>query len=477
MTHVQSRFHNMVHAGGASAICLATAGDVADGRSAPAMTARRAGRTGLVRRQILQAALAASAFAGATRAARAQAKPAKLVYVGDNGPWHACLVNEVAPAFEQMTGIKIDFTLLPIDALVARLKSELSSGEGSIDVVQWDASMAGWVARHMQDHAKLLRDAATKHPDFDWDDFLPAVQNMATYDGKLAGIPYRVTTGVLFYQKPLLMQAGLTPPTNFAELLAAAQATTRQGAPNRFGLGFMARQGPAMLGSFTPFLRSAGGHYYDPKTGEIFVDRKEAVLALEYYGELMTKYHVVNPASLTWEFDGIIAGGQADQFAMTVTLAPYGEAMNNPKVSKTGDHWAWSKMPGKDDMSQSATYLAGWMLGVPEKAKNTEWAFEFIQMATSKRWMLRSIDLGNAPPRVSVLEDPAVLDKHPWAPVEGAALKTAVLDHRDPLWAAAQLPLRTAISQVLLGQRTAQQALDEVASQWHRSFRLAGMKG
>ena len=191
----------------------------------------------------------------------------------------------------------------------------------------------------------------------------------------------------------------------------------------------------------------------------------------------MTKYHVTNPASLTWEFDGIIAGGQADQFAMSVTLAPYGEAMNDPKVSKTGGAWAWSKMPGKDNISQSGTYLAGWMLGVPEKTKNTEWAFEFVQMATSKQWMRRSIDLGNAPPRVSVLQDPGVLAKHPWAPVAGEALKTATLDHRDPLWAAAQLPPRVAISQVLLGQKTAQQALDEVANQWHRSFKLAGLKG
>jgi multiple sugar transport system substrate-binding protein len=433
---------------------------------------------GLFRRQLLQASLAAGAVATAGRAARAQSKPDKLVYVGDNGPWHKCLVEEVAPAFEKATGIKIDFTLLPIDALVARLKAELSSGEGSIDIVQWDASMAGWVSRHMQDHAALLHNAASKHADFDWADFLPAVQNMATYEGKLSGIPYRVTTGILFYQKKLLDDAGIAKaPTNFAELLAAAEATTKQGAPNRFGFGCMGRQGPAMLGSFTPFLRSSGGRYYDPSTGEIYVNQPAAVGALQFYGDMMTKYKVTNPASLTWEFDGIIAGGQADQFAMTVTLAPYGEAMNNPALSKTGGAWAFTTMPGKDDPKQTATYLAGWMLGVPEKARNTDWAFEFIQMATSKQWMMRSIELGNAPPRVSVLQEPAVLAKHPWAPVAGEAFKTAVLDHRDPLWAAAQLPLRTAISQVLLGQRSAQEALDEVANQWRRSFKLAGMKG
>jgi len=433
---------------------------------------------GLFRRQLLQGALATGATTAAARSARAQGKPDKLVYVGDNGPWHACLVKEVAPAFEKATGIRIDFTLLPIDALVARLKAELSSGEGSIDIVQWDASMASWVSPHMQDHRQLIAAAASKHPDFDFADFLPAVQNMATYDGKLSGIPYRVTTGILFQQKKLLEEVGFAnPPTTFADLLKATEACTKQGAPNRYGFGVMGRQGPAMLGSFTPFLRSAGGHYYDPKTGEILVTQPAAVDALQFYGDLMTKYHVMNPGSLTWEFDGIIAGGQADQFAMTVTLAPYGEAMNDPKVSKTGGAWAFSLMPGKDDIKQSATYLAGWMLGVPEKVKNTDWSFEFIQMATSKQWMQRSIDLGNAPPRVSVLENPEVLAKHPWAPVAGEALKTAVLDHRDPLWAAAQLPLRTAISQVLLGQRTAKQALEEVTNQWHRSFRLAGLKG
>src|SRR6185437_13851911 len=100
-----------------------------------------------------------------------------------------------------------------------------------------------------------------------------------------------------------------------------------------------------------------------------------------------------------------------------------------------------------------------------------------IQMASSKKWLLRSIDLGNCPPRTSVLDDPAVLAKHPWAPVAGESFKTAVLDHRDPVWATAQLQIRTAISQVLLGQKTAKQALDDVARQWERAFKNAGMKG
>ena len=205
---------------------------------------------------------AAAASAALPRFALAQNKPDKLVFVGDNGPWHWCLVEEVAPAFEKLHGIKVDFTLLPIDALSARLKAELNSGSSGIDIIQWTATYAGWLAQHMEDHDKLLAGSAAKHPDFDWDDFLPSIRDMASYQGKLLGIPYRVTASILHYQKPLLAEVGFAKaPESWDEFLKALVATTKAGAPNRYGLGIWGRQGPAMTGGFVPFLRGNGGRY------------------------------------------------------------------------------------------------------------------------------------------------------------------------------------------------------------------------
>ena len=209
------------------------------------------------RRHLLQAAAAAAAL---PRFALAQSKPDKLVFVGDNGPWHWCLVEEVAPAFEKLHGIKVDFTLLPIDALSARLKAELNSGSSGIDIIQWTAPYAGWLAQHMEDHEKLLASTAGRHPDFDWDDFLPSIRDMASYQGKLLGIPYRVTASILNYQKQLLADVGFDKaPENWDEFQKALIATTKAGAPNRYGLGIWGRQGPAMVGGFSPFLRGNGG--------------------------------------------------------------------------------------------------------------------------------------------------------------------------------------------------------------------------
>lgn len=74
--------------------------------------------------------------------ARAQGKPDRLVFVGDNGPWHWCLLKEVAPAFEKASGIKLDFTLLPIDATWPTPELQLRSGISAVLLGQRTAKQA-----------------------------------------------------------------------------------------------------------------------------------------------------------------------------------------------------------------------------------------------------------------------------------------------------------------------------------------------
>jgi multiple sugar transport system substrate-binding protein len=154
-------------------------------------------------------AAAGGILAAAPRWAWAQNKPEKLVYIGENqGGWKRTLVEEVGPAFEKATGIKVEFTLLAVDAWRARLKAELGAGSSGIDIAQWSVQMAGWMAPHLLDHEPLLETIAKRDPDFGWDDFLSGSKQAASYDERLIGIPYRITTGILHYQKPLFEQAG-----------------------------------------------------------------------------------------------------------------------------------------------------------------------------------------------------------------------------------------------------------------------------
>src|ERR1700747_3766571 len=219
----------------------------------------------LNRRRLLMAATAGGIMPAA-RPMLAQSKPDKLVYIGDNqGGWKRTLTEEVGPAFEKETGIKVEFTLLPPDAWQARMKAEFGAGSSGVDITQWIVGMGGWISPHMLDHQEVLARIEARDPAFDWSYFLAGSKLAASYDGKLSGIPYRITTGILVYQKALLTKAGFAAtPGTFAEFQKAALAVNTP--PDRYAVGLMGRQGPGRYSSFASWLFSARGKLGDFKT-------------------------------------------------------------------------------------------------------------------------------------------------------------------------------------------------------------------
>lgn len=426
----------------------------------------------LTRRGLLQASVAAGTLA-MPNIAPAQNKPEKLVYVGDNGPWHWAMVEEVAPAFQKETGIKIDFTLLPVDPWRARLRTELGAGSSGIDIAQFSVSMTGWMAQHMEDHEKLLPELTSHGKDFDWNDFLGGPKKAATYEGKLTGIPYRITTGILHYQKALLEAAGVQPPGTWPEFLKAAQAVNKP--TERYAFGIFGQQGAGMFVGWNTWHYSNGGRLVDFKTGEVFINDAKGIEALTFYAELNTKYKLVPPEAMTWSFDDIVAGGQADRYAMVQMFAPYGTLINDPKLSKTGGKWAWTTVPGPHSPTEGVTWIDGHTIGVPKYSKNKEWALQFIRMVCGTEWQKRAMVRGNAPPLRSVLQDPEMVEKIGWPPVAAKALETGIPTPGNPVWDSLEVQLRSGLSQALLGQKTPKQALDEVAADWQRTLRRAGI--
>ncbi|MBV9375230.1 MAG: extracellular solute-binding protein [Alphaproteobacteria bacterium] len=428
----------------------------------------------LNRRRLLMAATAGGVMAAA-RPLRAQNKPDKLVYIGDNqGGWKRALTEDVAPAFEKETGIKVEFTLLPPDAWLARMKAEFGAGSSGIDIAQWSVGMAGWISPHMVDHHEVLATIEKRDPAFDWNDFLAGSKLAASYDRKLSGIPYRTTTGILVYQKALLAKAGFAAaPGTFAEFHKAALAVNTP--PDRYAFGLMGKQGAGLYPSLASWLYSAGGRFLDFKTGEIFINDDKAVTALQFMADLVVKDKVTPPEVTTWEFDEIIAGGQRDRYVMAQTFAPYMTLINDPAISKTTGNWSADVVPGYTDKSQSRSWIDGHFLAVPKYAKNADWSIEFIRMACSKRWQLRSMERGNAPPRGSVLNDPSMAEKLGWPPTAARSIETGVPTPAHPAWSTLELTLRTGISEALQGQKSAKQALDAVAADWRRTLRRAGI--
>jgi ABC-type glycerol-3-phosphate transport system substrate-binding protein len=112
---------------------------------------------------------------------------------------------------------------------------------------------------------------------------------------------------------------------------------------------------------------------------------------------------------------------------------------------------------------------------VPKYTKNKEWAAEFIAMCSSKEWQKRAMIRGNAPPRNSILTDPEMVAKIGWPPTAAKAIETGFPTPANPVWDTCEIQLRSGLSQALLGQKNAKEALDGVAADWQRSLRRAGI--
>src|ERR1700749_2445672 len=126
----------------------------------------------------------------------------------------------------------------------------------------------------------------------------------------------------------------------------------------------MGMQAAGMYPSFAAWLYSHGGRTLGFKAGEVVVNDPKAAEALQFYGDLITKYKLVPPEAMTWQFEEIDAGGQRDRYAMVQMFAPYGTLINDPKLSKTGGKWAWTTVPGPTSPAQGRTWIDGHNLAV-----------------------------------------------------------------------------------------------------------------
>src|SRR5256712_2173274 len=120
-------------------------------------------------------------------------------------------------------------------------------------------------------------------------------------------------------------------------------------------------------------------------------------------------------------------------------------------------------MPGHPSKEQNRSLIDGQFMAISKYSRYPDWAMEFVRMACSKQAMIRSMEGGNAPPRGSSLRDPQMVAKLGWPSAAAEAIETGIPISQDPAWDGLEIALRTGVSETLLGQKTAKQALQGVA--------------
>ena len=152
-------------------------------------------------------------------------------------PWTEFIQPRIAE-FEQLTGIKVVFEVLPEDQNRQKMAIAFSSGRGNIDVFGSQRHQEGakfFAAKWYEPLRPYINNPALTSADFDFGDFAPQALNDVIISNEVVGIPLYIELQLIAYRKDLLQQAGLKVPDTLEELEAAAKKLTDK-TKNQYGI-------------------------------------------------------------------------------------------------------------------------------------------------------------------------------------------------------------------------------------------------
>ncbi len=361
--------------------------------------------------------------------------------------------------FEESTGIKVNFNILPEDQILDRIQVDLASNTTEVDLVMYDFILttqfakAGWVLP--------LDELATKY-DTNMDDFMAGFVDALSYDGTVYGLPVFGESTMLMWNKELFEKAGLSAaPTTKAEFDAACEALDAAGIP---AIAMRGNRNPGgNIFIWTGFMLANGGQWFD-EAGNITLNSPETAEATQYYSDLLNNYGIEGGANLTW--DQVQLAFQQGKVAMAIDATNFVARLENPELSDVVGKVGYEMLPA--DLCTNA--IGCWGMAIPANSPNAEAAYQFMNWALSSEQQLKNaMEAMRADvTRNSVLEDASYIEAYAydnghWIDVCKEAINTAKGDYRPrlPEWPKLGDAISVAVSNVTSNTMDAQAALDE----------------
>ncbi|WP_460907506.1 ABC transporter substrate-binding protein [Spirosoma areae] len=236
----------------------------------------------------------------------------------------------------------------------------------------------------------------TSDASFRLDDFYPALLKSFQRGDTLFGVPKDFNPYVLFYNKAMFREAGLTrPPQNWAELEAFARKMTKDtngdGKPDQYGLVL-----EPVIEMVMPFVYQNGGDFQKPD-GSLGILDKPFLEAMEYYVGLYKKGVASIPSELSAKWNGECFGNK--KCAMVISA---GWLIPELQANYKDIDWAVAELPaGK----KKATVVFTNAYVMPKESSHKKEGWQMIDYLTSTEGLTSMTKQGLAlPPRRSVAE-------------------------------------------------------------------------
>ncbi len=249
-------------------------------------------------------------------------------------------------------------------------------------------------------------DDEIKKSGLDMSDFYPVAMQAAQLGGNVYGLPYRMESHAMIFNKGMFRDAGLDPdhpPQTWTDFVAAAKKLTKVNAKGQqqFGYG-IAGGGEAMNTMYRalPDIWMQGGSFLSNDEKTAVVNSPQSVAGVTFYTDMLTKLGVTPPSTLQNDgvalrnlfTSGVIAMYQSGNY----DLAPIHQT--NPSIEIGA-----MKLPHPDGKDPVSVY-SGWSFVIPKDAKHKDAAWKLVE------WMERPANMAaytvSFPARKSAMQDP-----------------------------------------------------------------------
>lgn len=287
------------------------------------------------------------------------------------------VIEEIITDFNQSQDeIQVNYTYQPWGDIWTKSLSAITAGNPP-DVIVQDINSVSQRAE-----AQQATDLSSYVDGDTADQFYPQLWDTVEYEGKPYAIPFNTDTQVIFYNKKLFKEAGISEdqlPKTWDELETVAHKLDKKKGDTFERIGFYPLWN---LGTDVWALNADEGTSWFDKEGNVKIDTDNKVEALEWILDWQDYYGKNTINKLEAEF----GSGVSDPFTSGLVamraqnINYYSSLMEN--APKDFDFGVMA-LPEKESGSGHWSWGGGFVLEVPQGAKNPEASYEFIKYLSS----------------------------------------------------------------------------------------------
>ena len=311
---------------------------------------------------------------------------------------------ELLPQFEEATGITVEYEILPYENSRERQVLDFTVG-GDIDVVLVDVvwigefAESGWILPM----STFYENADLADPNLNLDGFFPILlESFGTWNEVVYGLPFDNYSGLLFYNRCMLEEAGFDgPPETWTELLETYGPALTDADNDRYAFALQSRRGETQSAdSFMRVLWPFGGSLLDDEFRSNLLS-DDSQTGLQFRQDLMA---YMPPGIVDYDHAEAVNALAQGQVAMITEWSAFYGTLTDPASSTIIDCLGVAPEPTGPAGLKPA--LGGFSLAVASQSSEAEQAASwlFIQWVTSEEMARPYVEAGGVSGRTGVYE-------------------------------------------------------------------------